>query len=99
MANIIVLIVWIPCAILIAGAVLIYLLVVLPTLKRFNQDYSVKFFPLSQYKQIGQYKKICIENKLSTIYSQFLDTFKIVTPILFVIFMIIVIINQMGLIK
>lgn len=99
MSNIIALIVLIPFAILVAGALFTYLLVVLPTLRKFNQDHSPKFFASNQYKQMGQYKKICIENKLPMIYSQFLDIFKVTTPILFVIFMIIVIMSHWGLIK
>ena len=97
--NLIGLIIFVFYFLLVAGALLIYLFIILPTLKRYGQDHSAKFFPSDQYEQARKFKKICIENKLPMIYSQFFGTFKISAPILFIVFMVIVLIKQFGILK
>ena len=59
---------WIFLAISIATGIVVYMKEVSPTLDKFGRNAAWPALPWDQFKQLSEYKRICVENRLSLKY-------------------------------
>ena len=55
---------WIFLAISIVTGILVYMKEVAPTLNKFGRNAAWPALPWDQFKQLSEYKRICVENRL-----------------------------------
>ncbi len=63
---------WLLFAALILGAIYIYKMKVIPTLKKFGRDYETYWSYSKKKKQLQEYKDVCKEQRLTDKYWRYL---------------------------
>ncbi len=75
---------WIAFAIIIIIGVYGYRVEILNTLGRYGYDDTPKAFPLDQFTQLQQYKRLCIENNLPLTWAKFFTAYLIIAPLMLI---------------
>jgi len=88
--NTITVIYWIAFAIFIVIGVYGYRVEVLSTLGKYGQDDTPKSFPTDQFKQLQEYKRLCVEKNLPLMWSKFFTAYLIIAPLLLIGWLVIV---------